>query len=554
MAIIFDKENILNNKNYYKLYKILGSQTVEEFILYFSVLIILIILSASILNYYNQYLCNIFAADIQISLGEKIFEDLNYVDYEWHITKNPIKLMTIFSNDLVQWSRNIIRQIPLLVNYLSTIIIPVISLIIISPRFGPILIAAFSYVLFYLLRLIRKKTNVLTKKLRIKLDELNILLVESIQGIKDIKLSGREDNFVQKFKSIYNDFSFDTSTAENINLIPLNLVLLLSQMIVVILGTVLFISNLSTANLVGIMTIVTLLAFKIIPALNKLGNGLNRISNAYNYTKIIIDINSELKEKRILRYEQIKKISKLKWDKVEFKNVNYKYPDSEIYAVKDINMNIKKGFYYGLVGYSGSGKSTTIDIFNGLIRPTKGKVLINGIDLNEIGIRNWQSKIGYVPQQTKITDQSIKENIAFGEKLNCIDIERVNYCIDIVGLSYLIDNLQNGISTLLGDSGKLLSGGQRQLIAIARAIYKDPEIIIMDEATSSLDSISENLIRSALKKLKGKITLITIAHKFSNIKDADKIFVFQKGRIINQGDYKYLEDNSNLFKKFIRNT
>ena len=144
--------------------------------------------------------------------------------------------------------------------------------------------------------------------------------------------------------------------------------------------------------------------------------------------------------------------------------------------------------------------------------------------------------------------------MSFGLDESQIDISKIINCIEIVGLSELINTLPKGISSLIGDRGKLLSGGQQQLIAIARALYKDPEILILDEATSSLDSISEKLIRDALKRLKGKITVLTIAHHFSNIKESDHIFLFRQGKLVSQGDFLYLEKNSELFKKFIKNT
>tara|TARA_Y100001968_G_C19441980_1_gene763060 strand:- start:1987 stop:3801 length:1815 start_codon:yes stop_codon:yes gene_type:complete len=553
--IILDKNTIYSNNTYFNIWQFFGSPSIESFIFSLSLVISFIILISSSFNFYTQYLCNMFASDIQINLGTTLFRNLAYADYEWHLSKNSIRLMNLFTTNLSKLTRNIIRQIPLLFGYVSTLIIPIISLLILSPKYSLLLIFAFSFILFYFLRLIRKKTSYLSKGTRLKLDELNILLVESIQGIKDVKLSSKEDDFKLKFQNIYSQYCTNISITENFNQIPLNLVLMLSQLIIVCLGTVLFLSDISTSNLVGIMTIVALIAFKIIPALNKLGNSLNRISESYIFSKVVNDINSDL-EAQIYKnnYSKRKKINtKSKWDKVIFKDVFYKYPESDSYAIQKINLEIKKGLHYGFVGYSGSGKSTTIDLFNGLLSPKKGNIYIDELPIKDYGLRKWQKKIGYVPQQPKISDQSILENIGFGLDESKIDIKRVQNCIDLVGLYDFINTLPNGLNTILGDRGKFLSGGQQQLVAIARALYKKPEVIILDEATSALDSISKNLVKDALNRLHGKITLLTIAHQFSNIKEADHIFLFEKGSLINQGDFNYLENNSILFKKFIRN-
>ena len=553
--IILENESIYSNKYYFFVWEKLGSPPINSYILYLSFVVISIIIISALFNFYTQYLCNMFASNIQISLGKNIYKYILYTNYEWHVSKNPIKLMTLFTSNLTKLSRNIIRQIPLLVGYISTLIIPIFSLIILSPKYALLLIFVFSFILFYFLRIIRKKTSNLSRKTRIKLDELNILLVESIQGIKDVKLSSRENDFIAKFQNIYGKYCSNISITDNFNQIPVNLILMLSQLIMVGLGTILFLVKISPSNLVGIMSIVALIAFKIIPALNKLGNALNRISESFIFSEVINDLHSELKL-QLIKNRKIteRKESNFIWKKINLKNVYFKYPGMEDYAIKNINIEIKKGLHYGFVGFSGSGKSTTIDILNGLLTPTKGQVYINKTFLSDFGIREWQHKIGYVPQQPKISDQSIKENIAFGLDESQIDISKIINCIEIVGLSELINTLPKGISSLIGDRGKLLSGGQQQLIAIARALYKDPEILILDEATSSLDSISEKLIRDALKRLKGKITVLTIAHHFSNIKESDHIFLFRQGKLVSQGDFLYLEKNSELFKKFIKNT
>jgi len=551
--IILDNKSINSNKYYFQLWQSLGSPPIQYFILNLSLIIISIIIFSALFNFYTQYLCNMFASDIQISLGENIYKNILYTNYGWHISKNPIKLMTLFTTNLTKLSRNILRQIPLLVSYISTLTIPVISLIILSPRYSLLLLLLFTFILFYFLKLIRRRTSSLSKKIRIKLDELNILLVESIQGIKDVKLSSRENDFTVKFKKIYENYCSNISIADNFNQIPINLVLMLSQLIMVSIGTILFLIKTSPSNLVGIMSIVALIAFKIIPALNKLGNALNRISESFIFSEVINDLNVELNS-NLIQDNHLNKDNNFIWDNIKLKNVYFKYPGMDEYAVKNINIEIKRGFQYGFVGFSGSGKSTTIDILNGLLIPTKGQVYVNKIFLSNFGIREWQYKIGYVPQQPKISDQSIRENIAFGLDNSQIDETKIKNCIDLVGLSEFIGSLPKGTSTLIGDRGKLLSGGQQQLIAIARALYKNPEILILDEATSSLDSISENLVRDTLKRLRGKVTLLTIAHHFSNIRDSDHIFLFKKGELISEGDFSFLEKNSELFKKFIQNS
>ena len=218
-------------------------------------------------------------------------------------------------------------------------------------------------------------------------------------------------------------------------------------------------------------------------------------------------------------------------------------------AIKDFNIEIKKGLHYGFVGESGSGKSTTIDLILGLLLPTEGLVQVDNVPLEDIGVNNWQTNIGYVPQKPLLINVSLKENIAFGIEPKLIDEKRVFDCIKLASLEDLVNLLPNGINSKLGERGKFLSGGQEQRVAIARALYQNPSILIFDEATSFQDSKNENLIRKSINNLKGDVTVLSISHKFSFIKNCDKIFVLEKGLIKEEVSYKDFINKSDYYKK-----
>jgi ABC-type multidrug transport system fused ATPase/permease subunit len=303
------------------------------------------------------------------------------------------------------------------------------------------------------------------------------------------------------------------------------------------------------------MTVVVLFASKVIPSLNKIGSTISSISNKSSWIKSLNDIylNINSSDENIL--DKSKKNKIMNWDILTFDNVSYNYPKSKRKAIN--NFTLRKGMHYGFVGQSGSGKSTTIDILLGLLTPSDGLVKIDDVSLQDIGVKNWQSNIGYVPQKPLITNVSLKENIAFGIKDNLINVDRVFECISLAALEDLVEILPNGINSKLGERGKFLSGGQEQRVAIARALYQDPSILIFDEATSFQDSKNENLLVKSINKLKGNITVISISHRFSFIRNCDSIFVLEKGFLkeevsyadfINTSDYyrdskSYINDN-----------
>jgi len=194
-------------------------------------------------------------------------------------------------------------------------------------------------------------------------------------------------------------------------------------------------------------------------------------------------------------------------------------------------MTIKKGDFIGIIGETGGGKSTLINLFIGLLKPSEGKVEVDELDINS-NLPEWHKKIGYVPQSVYLIDDTIRKNIAFGLLENNIDNDLVKQAVEKASLKRFIDSLPNGLETIVGEKGIRLSGGQQQRIGIARALYRDPEILILDEATSSVDQKTEKKIMDCIRLLKRKKTLIIITHRLITVKNCDKIFIVDKGKVI----------------------
>jgi ABC-type multidrug transport system fused ATPase/permease subunit len=215
-------------------------------------------------------------------------------------------------------------------------------------------------------------------------------------------------------------------------------------------------------------------------------------------------------------------------------NVGFNYFNNRKTILDNISFEIKKGQSIGIIGQSGAGKSTMVDIILGLLKITNGSILVDGSDISTC-ITSWQKNIGYVPQNIYLIDDTIKKNIAFGIEDEDINIERVNHTIQLAQLNDFIGSLEFGINANVGDRGSKLSGGQKQRIGIARALYRNPEILILDEATSALDNETEQDFMKAINNLKGSITTIIIAHRLSTVANSDYIYVLENGRLIKSG-------------------
>ena len=216
---------------------------------------------------------------------------------------------------------------------------------------------------------------------------------------------------------------------------------------------------------------------------------------------------------------------------ISFENVSYSYNQNQPLVIKDISFDIKKGERVGIVGSTGSGKSTLIDLLMGLLMPTQGSIKIDGIELDGANVRGWKKQIGHVPQDIYLSDATIAENVAFGEEASILNKKNVLKALDKSQLLEFIQQKQEKLETFVGERGIKLSGGQRQRIGIARALYKDSQVLVFDEATSALDNRTEKEIISAIEKLDKNLTIIAIAHRLSTLRFCDKILHVEGGRL-----------------------
>ena len=281
-------------------------------------------------------------------------------------------------------------------------------------------------------------------------------------------------------------------------------------------------------NLIPIIGIFMAAAFRLIPSINKIINSIQIISFSTPVLKLLAD------EFGIVRKVISKSVDILEEVNFEsqiiFNHVSYSYPESERKVLDDVCFTIQKGDFIGIVGTTGSGKSTLIDLLVGLLAPDSGDILIDGKRLNTI-VNPWQQLIGYVPQSIYLTDDTLRNNIAFGVKENLIEEEKVRKAILTSQLSDFVNNLPEGLDTLVGERGVRLSGGERQRIAIARALYHDPPILILDEATSSLDNFTEKEFMNSVNALQGTKTIIIVAHRLTTVEKCDIVYEFLNGKI-----------------------
>jgi ABC-type multidrug transport system fused ATPase/permease subunit len=236
---------------------------------------------------------------------------------------------------------------------------------------------------------------------------------------------------------------------------------------------------------------------------------------------------------------------------LELRGVFYRYPSSTMTALHEVTMIIPARSTVGFVGRTGSGKTTTVDVILGLLQPEAGEVLVDGRPIIEENRRGWQRCVGYVPQHIFLAADTLASNIAFGVQHKNIDLAAVERASRIANLHSFVTELERGYDTLVGERGVRLSGGQRQRVGIARALYTDPDLIIMDEATSALDNLTERAVMEAVGNLSNRKTIILVAHRLTTVQRCDRIFLFEGGSIIASGSYRELVDGSESFRAMV---
>lgn len=361
-------------------------------------------------------------------------------------------------------------------------------------------------------------------------------LLQFFHGFKEIILLGKRDSFVDAYKY----YSFKKSKVHAMQTATNNL----PRMFIEVLFVGLFVTSIavlcleheSPEQMIGVLGGYLYVGFRLMPGLNRIVNQLNTIKSVIpSIERVYNEYNT------VAAKENYVNVPDFEFKKsICFKNISFRYFNTEKDALNNISFEINKGESIGIVGETGSGKSTLIDVILGLLKPYAGSVLIDG--KYPVNSYQWHKKIGYVPQSVYLIDDSIEANIAFGDNLADIDQIKLNKAINAAQLFKFIESLPNGVQTIVGERGIRLSGGERQRIAIARALYREPEILIFDEATSALDNETEARLMETIKAVSsvGEYTVIMVAHRVTTLKDCNRVVVMAGGVVKEITSYKSL--------------
>ena len=492
---------------------------------FLSILLILVFLLKAIIAIISKVVIVSFAykklANLQTNLMTK-YHKMSYLDY----LKNSKSYYITSVRDL---SKSCIDGLESSLKIISEVLVMTIILI---------YLAKLNYIALLLLILVIFPLaivyNVIFKPLSIgfgkriagSYEKIYQIIDESVYGFKEIKINNKKGFFIKQLKQYADNVYINTLKNYLITVSP-RYIFEVCIVFFVVLFIYISLNHLDTeSNIVPTIGVFAVACARLLPSVSSILNDFTRI----NYAKFAIDTcYNDIKNINNIDLNKSKKIKNLNFKKIVFRDVSFKYPNSKTKILNKINFEINQNDVIAIVGASGSGKTTLIDLFLGLLDPTEGDIFIN--DKNIKNENTLSTLSAYLPQDSLVIEDTIKKNVSLEIDQNKIDTELVNKSLTDANLKRFVDTLQEGIETKIGENSLRLSGGQKQRLAIARNFYLKKEIIVMDEATSSLDEENEDRIIDSLNNLKGKKTIILITHKFKLLKNFEKIFSLENGQL-----------------------
>jgi ATP-binding cassette, subfamily B, bacterial PglK len=554
VSIVATPEKVLNVELLIPVWEFFGIENSGDLLIYGSLLLILIfILKNSYLVLY-EYIKSRFIYLRFASIGSNLFKYYMYAPYDFHLSRNTSELLRNATQETVILANHII--LPLLKIAMDFVLIAGIFafLLFMEPLNTLIVFVILGGGGALFARFLREKIREYGRTAQIDRDYMIRAVNEGLGGFKDARVLNRESWFFRKFatrirrysKSLIFNQVASSSNKPVIEIIAISGLLLIS--------IILYLQGRGLENVIPILTLFGAATIRLMPAIQEMMKAVTSLKYyCFSVDPIYNDIKALKMEARKYEGHKSSKLApgkeKLVFaNQIMFDSINYSYPNSEVEAVRNITLSIKKGSAVGFVGASGAGKTTLMDLLLGLLEPQHGRILVDSTDIHS-NIFAWRENLGYIPQFIFLSDDTIRANIAFGVPESVIDNEKLNNALYASQLHELIESLPQGIATIIGERGTRLSGGQRQRIGIARALYNNPQVLIMDEGTSALDNITERYVINAIERLKGERTVIMIAHRLTTVQNCDQLFFMQKGEIIDSGTYDELIRKNSEFKK-----
>ena len=530
LGILTAPEKVFNNEMVGPIIKYLNLSQPVDLLLPVTIIFIIATLFSGIVRIAVFWLQSYISMSIGSDFSVKVYQTTLYQSYSVHVERNSSEILagSHKAKEIVNW---FIQPILYICSSIFILIAVIGTLLLINPFVAIFSLVGFGLIYIILVWVSNKKISENSNTIAIEQVNLNKAIQEGLGGIRDVIIDGTQSVYIKLFSDAMVSMQRAESSNQVSGVVPRFAVEALGIILIACLAFALAIDDWLVGGITNAIPVLGALALgiqRVLPVLQQIYYAYMKLNGYRDSIQDALDLINQPTNLDSIKHESTPLIFK---NLLELRNVSFKFSDKDSFLFQNLNLEIRKGQKIGFVGITGSGKSTLVDIIMGLLPPTHGKVIVDGNVLNAENTRAWQSNLSHVPQSIFLSDTSVTENIAFGVPHSLIDIQRVKGAAERAQISQTIERWYCGYETQVGERGVRISGGQRQRIGIARALYKKSQIIILDEATSSLDYETESSVMETIESLGTDITLIIIAHRLSTLKKCNKIYELQNGNI-----------------------
>ena len=553
MEIFMNREVIHSSSVLQRVYRLVGSPATETFLKAIILTTVIIFILKSVYAVSINAMQQRIIGNIKNRIMKTLLESYLNKPYAFHVEHNSSVLLKNVINEVSSFSLSFLGSFISLVSEFLIVLGVLALLLAMYTNVTIFSVLLLGGVMIGINQLLRKRIQSYSEQ-RARYNALIFQRgTEALASVKEIQLYNSQSYFCDKFFRALRKYTGSVVSFSILSNVP-RYMLEVIVFVMVMAGLLLCLaSQKSATDLVPMMSLFALAFVRLLPCVNRMYLNINHIRFYRNSLDIVHEIlrggaqngsYSDISEDRNDLLSDLEPIT--------LKEAVFFFRGTDEPILQGINMVIHPCTTVAIVGETGAGKSTILDILLGFLAPTKGAVLYGDTRITGDNVRSYREKIGYVPQEIYLIDDTIEANIAFGIERTEIDHSRLAHVARIAQLEEMIAALPHGINTRVGEKGIKISGGQRQRIGLARALYRNPEILVLDEATSALDGHTESQVSRAIANLKNKMTVIIVAHRLSTIEHANSIYVLEKSRIVSEGTYEWLLKNSSAFRKIAR--
>ena len=529
--VAVEPEVIDRNGYYNRIADLFHLETVNQFILFMVLVIALLYIVKNLyLILFKNYQCG-FTYNINRIIALKLMNCYLHQDYLFHVAHNVAELQRNVTTDVSQFTSTISAMINIIVEGCTC---GVLITFLLTTDFMTtiIVVSVLSITVLAYWRITKKIQYKYGVQVRATGTALNKWLLQAFAGIKEIKVMDRERFFLENYDAAYKENISALRKKDIITLMPKHIMETIVICSILLTISIRIWQGTYIQEFVSTLSIFAVAAMRMLPSFNRITENIGIISyNKSGLDNVFKDL-KEIENLEIKKARQRHDVEKLKLHtEIKIDNLMFSYPMTDKKIFDDVTFRIEKNQSIAFVGSSGAGKTTLADIIIGVLEPIKGHILVDGVDVFT-HLDAWHKSIGYIPQMIYLMDDTIRANVAFGINADTIDDEKIWKALERAEIAEFVRELKDGIYTQIGERGVRLSGGQRQRLGIARALYKEPEVIVLDEATSALDNETEAAVMESIESLHGNTTLIIIAHRLSTIRNCDKVYEVKAGKVI----------------------